>query len=137
MTPRKYTADDEPRVAALWRSSFPDYQGYNAPEAVLRAKRLLDDHIYVIEDGDEIIATCMIGYDGHRGWLYSVAVADSRQGEGLGRRMVEFAVERLRELGCVKVNLQIRGGNEEVAEFYRSLGFATEDRISMGLQLSG
>ncbi|WP_069384110.1 GNAT family N-acetyltransferase [Halomonas caseinilytica] len=136
MTPRKYIEDDEPRVAALWRASFPDYTGYNTPEAVLRAKRLVDDHIYVIEDDGEIIATCMAGYDGHRGWLYSVAVAASRQGEGLGRRMVEFAIERLRELGCVKVNLQIRGGNEEVADFYRRLGFDTEDRISMGLILT-
>ncbi|MBW5799952.1 GNAT family N-acetyltransferase [Halomonas elongata] len=135
MTPRKYTEDDEPRVAALWRANFPDYTGYNTPEAVLRAKRLVDDHIYVLEDDGEIIATCMAGYDGHRGWLYSVAVAASRQGEGLGRRMVEFAIERLRELGCVKVNLQIRGGNEEVADFYRRLGFNTEDRISMGLIL--
>lgn len=136
MTPRQYTEDDEARVAALWRASFPDYNGYNAPEAVLRAKRLVDEHIYVIEDDGEIIATCMAGYDGHRGWLYSVAVAASRQGEGLGRRMVEFAIERLRDLGCVKVNLQIRGGNEAVVDFYRALGFDTEDRVSMGRPLT-
>lgn len=136
MTPRKYQEGDAPRLAALWKASFPDYIGYNAPEAILAAKLAVDDHVYVIEDAGELVASCLVGYDGHRGWLYAVAVAAERQGQGLGKRIVEHAIEQLRAMGCVKVNLQIRGGNDEVADFYRRLGFATEERISMGLRLS-
>lgn len=136
MMPRKYRASDAPRLAALWRASFPDYTGYNAPEAILAAKLAVDDHLYVIEDAGALLASCLVGYDGHRGWLYAVAVASSRRGEGLGRRIVEHAIERLRAMGCVKVNLQIRGGNDEVADFYRRLGFDIEERISMGRRLT-
>lgn len=136
MTPRKYRASDAPSLTTLWQTSFPDYTGYNAPEVILAAKLAVDDHLYVIEDDGEIVASCLVGYDGHRGWLYAVAVASSHRGEGLGRRIVEHAIERLRALGCVKVNLQIRGGNDAVVDFYRHLGFETEERISMGRRLS-
>ncbi|ERS89172.1 MULTISPECIES: GNAT family N-acetyltransferase [unclassified Halomonas] len=136
MTPRKYREGDAPRLAALWRASFPDYTGYNAPEAILAAKLAVDDHLYVIEDAGELVASCLVGYDGHRGWLYAVAVATERQGQGLGKWIVEHAIEQLRAMGCVKVNLQIRGGNDAVADFYRRLGFDVEERISMGRRLS-
>lgn len=133
--PRKYCDGDFASLNALWLACFPDYIGYNAPEIIVANKLTVDDLLYVIDDGQALIASCMIGYDGHRGWLYSVAVAPDRQGEGLGRCMVDFAVERLREMGCVKVNLQIRGGNEPIAEFYKGLGFELEERISMGMRL--
>ncbi|MGO2133147.1 MAG: GNAT family N-acetyltransferase [Halomonas sp.] len=135
LTPRQYCDADFPRLRALWLTCFPDYTGYNSPEVIVANKLAIDDLLYVIDDGETLIASCMIGYDGHRGWLYSVAVAPDRQGEGLGRQMVEFAVTRLRELGCVKVNLQIRGGNEPIANFYKELGFELEERISMGMRL--
>lgn len=135
LSPRKYRDGDFPRLSALWLDCFPDYTGYNAPDVIVAHKLAVDDLLYVVDDGQALIASCMIGYDGHRGWLYSVAVAPERQGEGLGRCMVDFAVERLRELGCVKVNLQIRGGNDAVADFYQTLGFELEERISMGMRL--
>ncbi|ATJ83644.1 GNAT family acetyltransferase [Halomonas beimenensis] len=136
MIPRKYREGDAPSLTALWRASFPDYTGYNAPEAILAAKLAVDDHLYVIEDDGEVVASCLVGYDGHRGWLYAVAVAPSHRGQGLGRRIVDHAIERLRGMGCVKVNLQIRGGNDAVADFYRRLGFDIEERISMGRRLT-
>jgi len=89
--------------------------------------------VFVAEINGAIIGSCMAGYDGHRGWLYSVGVLQKYRRSGAGSALVKFAISSLQEIGCIKVNLQIRSTNTEVAEFYKSLGFATEDRLSMGL----
>ena len=88
--------------------------------------------LFVAEDTGVIIGTAMAGYDGHRGWLYSVAVDPQQRRNGIGRGLVKLAIQTLKSLGCVKVNLQVRATNSQVVEFYESLGFAVEDRISMG-----
>ena len=77
----------------------------------------------------------MAGYDGHRGWIYSVAVAPSYLRRGIGARLVSFAEKALTAKGCVKINLQIMEGNESVAAFYSSLGFSVEKRVSMGKRI--
>ncbi len=77
----------------------------------------------------------MAGYDGHRGWLYAVAVLLEYRRTGTGSSLIDHAVRCLQEIGCIKVNLQIRSTNEEVAAFYESLGFAREDRLSMGMRI--
>ncbi len=78
----------------------------------------------------------MAGYDGHRGWIYSLAVAETQQRRGVGSRLVQHAEQALGDLGCPKVNLQVRSSNSSVVEFYRSLGYDAEERISMGKRLS-
>ena len=84
------------------------------------------------EDSGEVVGTAIAGYDGHRGWLYSVAVKASRQRTGIGAMLVEEAEQRLKRLGCGKINLQVRSRNEPVIGFYRRLGYEVEDRVSMG-----
>ena len=79
--------------------------------------------------------TILAGYDGHRGWLYSVAVSPSHRKQGLGTALVNQAERALAERGCMKINLQIISGNGEVAAFYESLGYALEQRISMGKRI--
>ncbi len=74
----------------------------------------------------------MAGYDGHRGWLYAIAVDPARQRNGIGTKLVLHAEAALGKLGCRKVNLQMRTDNQKVSAFYRRLGYAAEDRISMG-----
>lgn len=74
----------------------------------------------------------MAGYDGHRGWLYAVAVSQQSRRSGVGTALVRTAEAALQDLGCSKINLQVRVGNEEVTSFYRGLGYAIEERISMG-----
>jgi ribosomal protein S18 acetylase RimI-like enzyme len=66
------------------------------------------------------------------GWLYAVAVLKEQRRSGTGAELVKYAMQSLRENGCIKVNLQIRPTNTEVAAFYKALGFATEERLSMG-----
>ncbi len=74
----------------------------------------------------------MAGYDGHRGWLYAIAVHPEQQRNGIGAKLVLHAEAVLGKLGCRKINLQMRRENHQVSAFYRGLGYAAEDRISMG-----
>ena len=83
----------------------------------------------------EIVATAMIGYDGHRGWIYYLGVDPQRQRQGIGRAIMQEAERLLREASCPKINLQIRASNQSVIEFYRSIGFAMDDVVSMGKRL--
>ncbi len=82
-----------------------------------------------------VTATVMVGYEGHRGWINYLAVDPGSQGHGLGRRMLEHAERTLAELGCAKVNLQVRLGNLEVLGFYEALGYAQDEVVSMGKRL--
>ena len=77
----------------------------------------------------------MAGYDGHRGWINYLAVDPAHQRRGLGRAIMAEAERRLRACACPKINLQVRAGNTGVIEFYRELGFAVEDLVSMGKRL--
>ena len=74
----------------------------------------------------------MAGYDGHRGWLYAVSVRCAYRGAGVGAALVREAERRLVSLGCAKINLQVRGNNAAVVGFYERLGYAVEDRVSLG-----
>ena len=84
---------------------------------------------------DTIVASCMIGYEGHRGWINYLAVAPTEQRKGLAREIMAEAERLLREAGCPKINLQIRATNTAVIAFYESIGFTTDSAISMGKRL--
>lgn len=135
MVIRKYTDQDKEAVVSLWEEVFPNAAPHNQPARVIEEKLAVDDLIFVAEEDGEILGACQAGYDGHRGWLYGVAVSPHQRRRGIGTDLVESAVQSLIELGCGKVNLQIRAGNTAVAEFYQSLGFEIEDRLSMGRHL--
>lgn len=78
------------------------------------------------------MGSIMHGYDGHRGWLWGVAVAPSHRGRGLGAALVRAAEAALAARGCAKINLQVRQGNAAVTTFYERLGYVVEPRISLG-----
>ncbi|MEM1368473.1 MAG: GNAT family acetyltransferase [Cyanobacteria bacterium P01_H01_bin.15] len=132
MIVRKYCDGDRGDLIQLWSDAFPDDPPHNEPAKMIEAKRLVDDLIFVAVSDAQIVGACMAGYDGHRGWLYSVAVCHQWRRQGIGRKVIEEALNALRELGCIKVNLQIRATNHEVKAFYESLGFSGEERLSMG-----
>ena len=85
--------------------------------------------------GSTLVATVMAGYDGHRGWINYLAVAADSQRRGFGRRLMDEAEARLREMGCPKINLQVRNSNAGVVEFYRAIGYSVDDVLSMGKRL--
>ena len=132
---RAYQNDDWQALIDLWQRVFPDDPPHNDPSQVISAKRAVDDLIFVALEEDSIVGAVMAGYDGHRGWLYAVAVDHPHRRHGIARRLVAHTLDALRQLGCIKVNLQIRSDNAQVVAFYESLGFCVEDRISMGLHL--
>ena len=82
-----------------------------------------------------IVASVMAGYEGHRGWMNYLAVAPSFRGRGLGRMLVEHVERLLLERGCPKVNLLVRASNPEAVAFYRRLGYAQDESISLGKRL--
>lgn len=133
MSIRKFQEKDRDSVVALWKQVFPDDPPHNEPSKVISAKLKVDDLIFVSEQDQKIVGACMAGYDGHRGWLYAVAVSPEQRRNGTGSQLVKAAIDELKSIGCVKVNLQIRSTNAAVAAFYKSLGFAAEDRLSMGV----
>ena len=129
---RKYQQSDKDSLIKLWQTVFADDPPHHEPSQVIAAKLRVDDLIFVAEINAEIIGACMVGYDGHRGWLYAVAVDPIHRRTGAGAKLVKSSLQALGQLGCIKVNLQIRSSNTGVADFYQSLGFSVEDRISMG-----
>ena len=130
---RKYQAADHSSLVELWEKVFPDDPPHNEPSVVIEAKLAVDDLIFVAVCNGDLVGACMAGYDGHRGWLYAVTVLQQHRRTGAGAELVAHAIRALKERGCVKVNLQIRSTNTQVAAFYRSLGFTVEERLSMGV----
>ena len=129
---RRFDEKDRTALVNFLESVFPDSPVRNEPSKVLAEKLAVDDLIFVAEASQKIIGACMAGYDGHRGWLYSVSVSPEFRRSSVGSLLVNHATRSLQGLGCAKVNLQIRATNPEVVAFYESLGFVSEERISMG-----
>ncbi len=128
-------ADVEP-VVALWRACGL-VMPYNPPAgdiAFCRASPTAE--LFVADTDGRIVATAMAGHDGHRGWLYYVAVDPSRRGELLGRDIVAHAEAWLAALGVRKVNLIIRDTNLDVQAFYACIGYGVEPRRVMARWLA-
>jgi ribosomal protein S18 acetylase RimI-like enzyme len=124
---------DRNGVVDLWRTVFGYETAHNEPSTAIAKKIATHDGMFfVAEEGARIVGTVMAGYDGHRGWLYAVAVEPTHRRSGLGSKLVLFAEEALASVGCMKINLQLLASNESTAAFYKSLGYAVEPRISMG-----
>jgi ribosomal protein S18 acetylase RimI-like enzyme len=124
------------QVVALWQRVFGYGTAHNAPHFAIDKKLAAGDGLFfVAEAGGKVVGSVMAGYDGHRGWIYSLAVLPEYRGRGLGSRLMRHAEERLKRLGCPKINLQIMQENEGVQAFYRKLGYQTEQRISMGKKI--
>ena len=129
---RQFCESDRSDLIKLWHAVFPDDPSHNEPSKVIESKLAIDNLIFIAEHEGLIIGACMAGYDGHRGWLYAVAVCKEQRRSGAGSALVQHAIQALKVMGCIKVNLQIRATNTQVTTFYESLGFGIEERLSMG-----
>ncbi|MCF5055315.1 GNAT family acetyltransferase, partial [Pseudomonas syringae] len=119
------------QVVALWQQAFGYDTAHNLPSLAIDKKLAVNDGLFfVATDKKTVIGTILAGYDGHRGWLYSVAVHTDYRRHGLGSSLVRYAEQALTALGCMKINLQITSGNDAVAGFYEALGYGVEPRIS-------
>jgi ribosomal protein S18 acetylase RimI-like enzyme len=124
------------QVVRLWELVFGYEAPHNAPALVIDKKlSAADDLFFVALTDGAVVGTVMAGYDGHRGWIYSMAVHPDHRGRGTGSRLLSFAERRLALRGCMKINLQIMEGNEKVRAFYEAHGYSVEERVSMGKRL--
>jgi ribosomal protein S18 acetylase RimI-like enzyme len=132
---RSFQPQDEEAVVSLWRRCDL-VRSWNDPHKDIRRKLGVRPDWFLVGllDG-QIVACVMAGYEGHRGWLNYLAVDPAHQRHGLARAIVAEAERLLREAGCPKINLQIRTSNHGVIEFYRRLGYSTDDVVSMGKRL--
>jgi ribosomal protein S18 acetylase RimI-like enzyme len=129
---RPYQEADITSVVNLW-----DQCGLivpqNDPHKEIAAKVQFQPELFLIAQLDwQLVGTVMAGYEGNRGWLNYLAVDPEHQRKGYGRLLVDAAENRLRGLGCPKVNLLIREKDKTPLAFYRAVGYVTEDLINMG-----
>ncbi|MFT5443884.1 MAG: ribosomal protein S18 acetylase RimI-like enzyme [Myxococcota bacterium] len=134
---RAYATADKEQVTALWEEVFPNDPPRNDPAIVIERKLGTQRELFLVgELRDQVAATVIGGYDGHRGWVYHLAVSPDHQRKHIGNEMMTAITKQLVALGCPKVNLQVRSTNHEVIAFYKTIGFEVEDRVSMGKHLS-
>lgn len=132
---RPFQPDDEKALVELWRQCNL-VRPVNNPHRDIRRKLRVRPEWFLVGILDEqIVASVMAGYEGHRGWLNYVAVAPAFQRRGLGRAIIAEAERLLREAGCPKVNLQVRAANGAAIDFYRAIGYSIDDVVSMGKRL--
>lgn len=132
---RPFERGDEAAVISLW-DQCGLLRPWNDPRKDIERKLKVRPDLFLVGlvDG-QIVASVMAGYEGHRGWINYLAVSLAYRHQGLGREIMSAAEERLRECGCPKINLQVRTTNQEVIDFYRSMGFEIDDVVSLGKRL--
>lgn len=132
---RSFKATDMESVICLWQECDL-VRPWNNPQRDIERKLEIQPEWFLVGlvEG-QIIATVMAGYDGHRGWLNYLAVATKFERRGCARAIVTEAERLLREVGCPKIDLQIRTSNTQVLGFYRRIGYLEDDVISMGKRL--
>lgn len=132
---RPFTVADTEAVVALW-TEVGLVRPWNDPRRDIQRKLMTQPELFlVIDEGSQVIATAMVGYDGHRGWVYYLAVAPERRGLGHARALMAEAERLLIERGCPKIMLMVRADNDTVIGMYEGLGYATESTVVMGKRL--
>ncbi len=123
VTVREIRDGDLDAVIALWHASGVARPWNDPTKDIAFARRGANSTILVTEMQGRIVASAMVGEDGHRGWVYYVATAPEYQGAGLGKGIMAAAENWLKERGVWKVQLLVREGNEPVRQFYEHLGY--------------
>ncbi len=132
---RTYQNSDEQQIIELWNKCnllVPQ----NNPKYDIQLKMAFQPDLFLVGILDNrVVASAMAGYDGHRGWVNYLAVDPDTQNNGFGRKIMAVAEEKLINLGCPKINIQIRSTNKKVLEFYERIGFSDDNVLGMGKRL--
>ena len=122
-------------VIELWQRCGLVAPQNNPKRDIERKLKVNPEWFLVGEFEGRIVATCMAGYEGHRGWINYLAVSPKYRRQGLATLMMQEAEHVLKDTGCPKINLQIRASNKGVIAFYEAIGFKKDDVVSMGKRL--
>ncbi len=135
MNIRPFHSADTEAVVNLWVACGL-VKPWNDPYLDIELKQRVAPELFLVgEVNEQLVATAMGGYEGHRGWVNYLAVAPDLQGGGYGRQMMRALERRLIARGCPKLNLQIRTNNIDVIAFYEAIGYKQDDVVSMGKRL--
>lgn len=132
---RAFADGDEEAIVELWVESGVAVPWNDPRKDIVRKVADDGDGLLVAVDGDRVIGTAMAGYDGHRGWIYYLAVSADRRNRGIGRRLVAACEALLARRGCPKVNLMVRADNPEVLGFYARVGYEISEVVTLGKRL--
>jgi ribosomal protein S18 acetylase RimI-like enzyme len=132
---RIYRPGDDIYVIKLWQECGLLVPWNNPLSDIDRKYADPPELFFVGELDDALVATCMVGYDGHRGWLYYLAVKRQYQRQAAASLMINHAETVLVTLGCPKVELMVRESNEEVISFYQSNAYKKESVHVMSKRL--
>ncbi len=132
---RRFRVEDTEQVVQLWKDCGLT-RPWNNPHQDIERKLLVQPELFLVgELHRRIVASVMAGYEGHRGWVNYLAVSPTLRTGGLGRQLMSDVEKRLLALGCPKVNLQVREGNDEAMAFYRRLGYTEDRAVGFGKRL--
>jgi ribosomal protein S18 acetylase RimI-like enzyme len=130
---RTYIPSDQPAVVALWTNVFGYPTPHNNPAKVIHLKSAVQPELFFIATfNEQVVGAVMGGYDGHRGWIYSLAVNSQHRRCGIGSALMRHVEAALIAMGCPKINLQVLNANVQVVSFYEKMGYRVEERVSMG-----
>jgi len=124
-------------VIALWQACGLTRPWNDPGSDIALARRLPNSTVLIGRDGTKIVATAMVGHDGHRGWVYYVAVDPTKRAQGLGRTIMNAVEDWLRQAGIAKLQLLVRRENAKASAFYQSLGYAESQSIMLAKWLDG
>jgi ribosomal protein S18 acetylase RimI-like enzyme len=132
---RRYQDADEKAVVRLWTECHL-VRPWNDPHKDIQRKLTVQPELFLVGLMDSsVMATVMAGFDGHRGWVNYLAVAERYRRRGLARALMDRVEALLKDVGCPKLNIQIRSTNAAVLSFYERLGYAQDQTISLGKRL--
>ncbi len=128
--------EDCTAVTALWQACGLT-RPWNDPDADFhRALESPSCAVLVLREQDDVVAaTVMVGFDGHRGWVYYLGVGPAHRRRGLGRDMMAAAEDWLRARDAPKIQLMVRTDNDEALGFYDALGLKRQDVVTLGRSL--
>ena len=128
---------DLDEVIALWRRCGSTRDWNNPAADIALARKGANSTILLGRDGSDLVASVLVGHDGHRGWVYYVTVDPDRRFKGHGRAIMDAAENWLRARGIEKLQLMVRGDNAKVHSFYQSIGYYDQDRVVFAKWLDG
>ncbi|RZJ00164.1 MAG: GNAT family acetyltransferase [Brevundimonas sp.] len=127
---------DAEAVIALWRACGLT-RPWNDPAVDLALSRDAPDSVVLVARADGVIrGSVMTGFDGHRGWVYYLAVHPDSQRRGLGRALMAAAEAWLAARGAPKLQLMVRDDNADALGFYAALGLERQPVVTLGKRLA-